>query len=303
MSVCAHGADPRGAGLHEEAEVKYLSTPAGTTRIGLAYGPGIPEFVEAHPGLVDYIEIPFEQLRHSPLLRSLQESVPLVLHCASMSVAGFVPPADATIDAITLEAERMRTPWIGEHLAFIAADPLALPGVAPGPPTTLTYTVCPQLSEETVQQVVDNVALLQSRCTTPLILENPPQYFTVPGSTMTMVDFVNAVLSRCQVGLLLDLSHFLIAMLNTGADAHQEVTRLPLERVREIHISGLNSQSGIAWDDHATPAPAPVFELLELVLARSRPLALTMEYNWSPNFPASILHAHIARIRHLLGTA
>jgi len=283
--------------------VKYLSTPTGATQIGLAYGPGIPEFVDANPGLVDYIEIPFEQLRHSPRLASLQESIPLVLHCASMSVAGFVPPSDTTIDAIIGEAERMRTPWIGEHLAFIAADPLTLPGVEPSSPTTLTYTVCPQLSEETIQQVVDNVASFQSRCTTPLILENPPQYFTVPGSTMTMVDFVNAVLSRCRVGLLLDLSHFLIAMVNTGADAHQEVSRLPLERIREIHISGLNSQSGIAWDDHATPAPAPVFELLERVLAHSRPLALTLEYNWSPNFPASILHAHLSRIRHLLGAA
>lgn len=283
--------------------MKYLRTPVGATQIGLAYGPGIPEFVEANPGLVDYIEIPFEQLRHSPLLASLQESVPFILHCASMSVAGFVPPTEATIDAIVREAERMQTPWIGEHLAFVTADPLDVSGAALGSPTTLTYTVCPQLSEETVRRVVDNVALLQSRCKTPLILENPPQYFTVPGSTMAMVDFVNLVLSHCEVGFLLDLSHFLIAVLNTGADAHEELSRLPLHRVREIHISGLNVESGIAWDDHATPAPAREFELLERVLAHSRPLALTLEYNWSPNFPESILHAHIARVRHMLGTA
>jgi uncharacterized protein len=258
------------------------------------------DFVLANPGVVDYVEIPFEQLRHSPSLAALQESVPLILHCASLSVAGFVPPPVATMEAIRGEAERMRTPWIGEHLAFVTADAIFSEGSPLGPPTSLTYTVCPQLSEETVRRVIENVTAIQSCCSTPLILENPPQYFVVPGSTMSIVDFVNMVLSGCQVGLLLDLSHFLIAMMNTGMEVMKEIARLPLERVREVHISGLSVQSGIAWDDHATPAPALVFELLEYVLARNTPLAITMEYNWSPNFPESILHAHFARIRKIL---
>jgi uncharacterized protein (UPF0276 family) len=118
---------------------------------------------------------------------------------------------------------------------------------------------------------------------------------------MPMVDFIGAVLSRCDVGLLLDLSHFLITMLNTGADATREIDRLPLERVVEVHISGMNAQSGIVWDDHATPAPAAVFGLLERVLERARPRALTLEYNWSPSFPQAILKAHLDRVRQMVG--
>ncbi len=284
--------------------MKYLDVVAGKTRVGLAYGPGVPEFIRANPGLVDYVELPFEQLRHDPRCASVQESVPVVLHCASMSVAGFVPPADTTLDAIVRQAERTRTPWIGEHLAFIAADALeGGPGDRAGSPTALTYTVCPQLSQETVERVARNLTALQPRFRAPLILENSPQYFTVPGSTLSMVDFIGEVFSRCDVGLLLDLSHFLIAMLNTGAQAAGEIERLPLERVVEVHISGLNVQSGLAWDDHATPAPAVVFELLERVLARARPRALTLEYNWSPSFPQAILRAHIDRVRGLLEQA
>ena len=122
--------------------VKYLDTPTGTTSIGLAYGPNSLEFLDANPGLVDYVEVPFEQLRHSPGSASIQEVVPVILHCASMSVAGFVPPADATLDAIEREAERTRTPWIGEHLAFITADGLNIDADTEDPPTALTYTVC-----------------------------------------------------------------------------------------------------------------------------------------------------------------
>ena len=280
--------------------MKYLNTPSGTTSIGLAYGPSVPAFIEANPGSIDYVEIPFEQLRHTPQLSSVQETIPVVLHCASMSVAGSVPPKDETLYAINSEAERTRTPWIGEHLAFVSADGLNLDEETAGAPTALTYTVCPQMSEETVELVADNLNSLQPRFDVPLILENSPQYFAVPGSTMLMVDFIRAVFERCDAGLLLDLSHFLITMLNTGQDALKEIERLPLERVVEIHISGWNTQSGVVWDDHATPAGPVVFDLLERVMERARPRAVTLEYNWSPSFPQAILKSHLDRVRQMV---
>jgi len=277
---------------------------AASSRVGLAYGPGVCELVAAAPGLVDYIEVPFEQLRHTPAVASLRESIPLVLHCASMSVAGFLPPSEATIDAILAETERTGTPWIGEHLAFISADGLTEDeGETLASPTALTYTVCPQLSEETVERVAANLAALRPRFPVPLILENSPQYFAVPGSTMNMVDFIREVAARTDAGLLLDLTHFLITSMNTGMDAERELERMPLERVVEIHVSGLNAQSGIVWDDHATPAPAQVFELLARVLHRVRPRAVTIEYNWSAHFPRVVLLDHIDRARRMLEAA
>lgn len=280
--------------------MKHLPDDPTKTWLGLAYGPGIPDLVASNAGLVDYLEVPFEQLRHAPDLASIQDAAPLLLHCASLSVAGFVPPSDATVEAIAAEALRTRTPWIGEHLAFISADGIAEENVAP---TSLTYTVCPQLSEETVERVVENLATLRPRFAVPLILENSPQYFAIPGSTMNMVDFIREVASRADTGLLLDLSHFLITSMNTGVDALEELERMPLERVVEVHISGLNRQSGIVWDDHATPAPPLLFAMLERVLARVRPRAVTFEYNWSANFPQATLFEHVNRARRMLEAA
>ena len=279
--------------------MKYLTTNPGTTAVGLALGPIVPEFIAANPRLLDYVEIPFEQLRHSPEAGAIQETLPVILHCASMSVAGFVPPNDGDLKAIKREAERTRTPWIGEHLAFITAD--SLDPEKEKTTTALTYTVCPQLSEETVERVADNLTALRSQFAVPLILENSPQYFDIPGSTMAMTDFIGAVLARCDVGLLLDLTHFLITMLNTGRDAAKEIERLPLEQLVEVHISGLNVQSGVAWDDHATPATEPVFGLLNQVLRRARPRAVTLEYNWSPSFPQSTLKKHVERVNEMVG--
>ena len=277
----------------------FLEGDAAGPYLGLAYGPGFLEFVDANPGVIDYVEVPFEQLRHSPDVAAIQEVLPVVLHCASMSIAGFIPPSETTLEAIARETDRTRTPWIGEHLAFVSADGINEAPDRDATPTNLTYTLCPQLSEETIERVAENLAALRPRFDAPMILENSPQYFDVPGSSMNMVDFVTEVLTRCDIDLLLDLSHFAITSLNTKVDALEEIERLPLERVVEIHVSGYAEQSGVVWDDHAAPAPQLVFDLLERVMARSRPRALTMEYNWQA-FPESILLPHIDRTREML---
>jgi uncharacterized protein (UPF0276 family) len=275
------------------------STVDAGALIGLAYGPWVHDVLARAPDLVDYVEIPFELLHRDPSAGAIQEALPAILHCASMSMAGFVPPDEDMLAAIEREASRMRTPWIGEHLAFLTADPIADPGA---PPTALTYTVCPQLSEETVDQVVANFAAMRARFgERPILLENSPQYFVPPGSTLSMVDFVGRVLSRCDAGLLLDLSHFYLTSINMGFDAAAELCRLPLERVVEIHLSGLSVQSGVAWDDHARLAPEELFQLLAMVLERGRPRALTFEYNWTPNLPFEALRRQVDRARTLLG--
>lgn len=280
----------------------YLDATETKPFLGLAYGPGILDFVGTNPGLVDYVEIPFEQLRHAPDLAQIQASIPLVLHCASLSIAGFVPPSETTIQALHRETERTRTPWIGEHLAFVSADGINEEPDRDSTPTNLTYTLCPQMSEETVDRVAHNLNTLAPRFPAPLILENSPQYFLVPGSTMDMAAFIHRVAERTDIGLLLDLSHHLITARNTGTDAIREVDRLPLERVVEIHIAGLTQQSGVVWDDHGAPAPPEVFSLFERVLKRSRPRAVTLEYNWSA-MPQSLLRSHLTRAREMLQRA
>jgi uncharacterized protein (UPF0276 family) len=284
-----------------QGSMKVFDPAISETQIGLAYWPGVQDFVARHSDIVAYIEVPFEQLRHSPSVGDIQAIVPIVLHCASLSIAGFVPPDEETVDAIGRVVAHTCSPWIGEHLAYISADPVSEELGGTGEPTSLSYTLCPQLSEETVQRVVDNLTRLGPQFPVPLIVENSPQYFEMPGSTMNMTDFIREVVKRTDVGLILDLSHFLITARNTGVDVFREFDRLPLERVIEAHISGISDQSGIAWDDHALPAPPVLFELLERLLARAQLRALTFEYNWSASFPPSIVADHIARARKLVG--
>jgi len=270
--------------------------------LGFAHGPGTLPFLDRNPGVADFVELPFELLRHDPAAASIRNRIPVILHCASMSIAGFVPPAKTTLEEIARAAEEIGTPWIGEHLAFMMADPLPdlRKGAALHDPTTLTYTVCPQLSEEVVDMACRNLADLQSHFSMPLVVENSPQYFPIPGSTMSIVDFVIEVHRRAKVGMLLDLTHFTISSMNMGFDPHQEILRLPLEQLVELHVSGLDVQEGTAWDNHGEVANDTVLELAAAVLERVRPSAITFEYNWAPDLPDSVLLEQMGRIRRVL---
>jgi hypothetical protein len=100
--------------------------------------------------------------------------------------------------------------------------------------------------------------------------------------------------------LLLDLTHFYITSQTLGFDPLREITALPLDRVVEVHISGVDMQDGIYWDDHTKRAPEIIYDLLAVVLAASSLKAVTLEYNWSARFPEKALLQEIDRTRNAL---
>ncbi len=291
-------------------QLKDTASTAVTPRspaIGIAYSGYTPLFLDEHGDAVDYVEVPFELLCHDSSVIEVRDVKPIVLHCASLSVAGSVPPSEQTIDAIRGWIERTETPWLGEHLSFITATrELAGPVAdeyAPGEPYNIGYTVCPPMNEATVERVLRVLALAELRFPVPMLLENPPVYFPVPGSTMTQVEFVSEICARSSAPLLLDLAHFYITSQTMGFDPCEAVLSYPLDRVVEVHLSGVETEAGGHWDNHAKRAPDIEFELLALVLARSSVKAITLEYNWSARFPAAVLLEEIARARETVAAS
>lgn len=276
----------------------------GAPAVGVAYSGYTPAFLHEHRDAIDYVEIPFELLRHDPSVITIGEHKPIVLHCASLSIAGTVDPDPATVCDIGGWIDRTQTPWLGEHLAFITADrQTAGPNsdeYAPGEPFNIGYTVCPSMTERTVERVVRAVERAERRFPVPMLLENPPVYFKMPGSTLSQVELVREICSRSPARLLLDLAHFYITSQTMGFDPLQALEAYPLERVVEVHISGVETELGAHWDNHAKRAPEIEFEMLELVVDRAQVAAITLEYNWSERFPPAVLLEEIARTRDRL---
>lgn len=277
--------------------------------VGVAISDGARELLQIDSGLIDYVEVPFELLLHTPqVLDGLD--LPVVLHCASLSVAGNLPPDPAVVAKLQSWTETTRTPWVGEHLAFVAmAGTSERPGTHPefAPPVdaaagdglyNVSYTVSPQFSAEILERVSSALDRWETRLGCPLILENGPVYFGMPGSSMSQAEFIAALCRRRPATrLLLDLAHLTCTAANTGEDPHTLLDSLPLERVVEVHLSGARSEAGVTWDDHAAPISPLLFELFDRLLRRVRPQAVTIEYNWDPDFPRDVLRADLDRVR------
>lgn len=269
--------------------------------MGLAYSKYVPNLITAKPDAIDYVEIPFELLVHDPSVATIGEKIPIVLHCATLSIAGSVPCPEARIQEIQSWERRTATPWLGEHLAFITAEREAAGDYAepyaPGEPYNIGYTVSPPMNQEVVARVAANFVRYSERITVPILLENGPLYFRIPSSTMTQTDFIQAICDQTDMELLLDLAHFHITSQTMGFDAEQELDKLPLERVVEVHISGVDEQQSGSWDNHAVRAPESVRRLFDQVLERVTPRAVTLEYNWSSAFPRAIVLEELARTK------
>ncbi len=293
--------------------------PDGRTAVGLTYSEYVPGLLTAEPGLLDYVEIAFEQLLHTPDVGALRDEIPIVLHCASLSIAGNDPPAPVLAEKLAYWAAETRTPWLGEHLAYVRSDgryreiaehDAAAPAddaegadiLLDGTPFNVGYTVSPQLSTPILDRVLDTSAAWEERLGMPVLLENGPVYFSMPGSTMSQVEFINAICARRpEARLLLDLSHLAISCANLSLDPFKTLDALPLDRVVEVHLSGAREEDSMVWDDHTQPAPALVFDLFDQLMAKARPRAVTLEYNWDATFPVQTVIRDVGRARAIIG--
>jgi uncharacterized protein (UPF0276 family) len=170
-------------------------------------------------------------------------------------------------------------------------------------PLNVGYTVCPAFNRATLDKVKRAIRHIRKWCPVPLILENPPTYFVTPGTEMTQPEFFHALIDGTDCGLLLDLAHFAITCENLGVDTAAWLEAFPLENVVELHLSGMAQQSGITWDNHALPCSDQVWQLFTQALRRCTPQAVTIEYNWSPNFPLNVVEQDLRQVRRLLKEA
>lgn len=277
----------------------------GAPRVGIAYNGASERILRSFGDHIDFVEMPFELLRHAPSVVSELGDKPLILHCASLSIASTVAPTRATLDAVRAAIDLTRTPWLGEHLAFIEAERGELPAspYAPGEPYNIGYTVSPVMDAEAVDRIVSRLDYYQTSLRIPILVENTPLYFVPPGSTMDYAEFVHDICERTNVGLLLDLSHFLINCNMAKREPLQALRDLPLDRVIEVHISGASVDGGTLWDDHTVVAEDIIFDMCALVMKSAPVQAVTLEYNWSINFPFDTLYAELKRTRNVVERA
>ncbi len=106
-----------------------------------------------------------------------------------------------------------------------------------------------------IERMIHDVNVVKSRFGAEhVILENAPWDVT-PGYAVPRLGIepcvIRAVIEETGCGLLLDLAHARMAALHLEMDAKVYIEQLPVDRLRELHICGVQYDEMIgAWRDH-----------------------------------------------------
>jgi hypothetical protein len=164
-------------------------------------------------------------------------------------------------------ARSFESPWVSDHCFYgddswsdIWSSPL-------------------QFSRAEVTRVAARARALQERYGIPLAHENAAYYARCPGAEMTEAEFLARVTEAAGTYLHLDLHNVYTNSINHRDFRADEYLRtIPLDRIIAIHIAGGSWSRGVYHDWHDSKVPEPVWEMLEGVLAASRPSAVFLEF-------------------------
>jgi len=145
------------------------------------------------------------------------------------------------------------------------------------------------------RKMIETALRLKQWAPLPLILENMPcrhlnqRIEADPGITCE-------VLQATGCDLLLDLAHARVGAMFFGMQPADYLELLPLDKVRQIHVSGPRMRGDTLYDAHESMNEED-YRLLEWTLARTHPEVVTLEYFRDRD----ALREQIHRIMSILG--
>ena len=119
-------------------------------------------------------------------------------------------------------------------------------------------------TEEAVKYVVARIRQTQDILGQRIAVENASFYAAAPISTISEIDFLNAVLSEADCNLHLDINNIYVNSVNFNFDASAFLQQIPKEKIVYSHVAGHYQQTpSLLIDTHGTDVIDPVWALLE----------------------------------------
>ena len=111
----------------------------------------------------------------------------------------------------------------------------------------------------------------------PVLIENMPSFESLKYHFEIETKNIAGILESADTDFLLDIAHAQVAASVLKLDVHQYLDRLPLQKVRQIHVSGTRPKNGVLYDAHEE-LQEDDYRLLRWVMDRSNPEMVTLEY-------------------------
>ena len=253
--------------------------------------PLLDQLIEAPAGAFDFLECaPDNWIGVGGMLgdklSTLATRHPLTCHGLSLSLGG-PDPLDMDLLAKTRDfLEHHRVPLYSEHLSYCSAD-------------GHLYDLLPlPFTDEAVVHVAARIRQVQDVLGRRIAIENV-SYYAAPYQALREIDFINAVLSEADCGLLLDVNNVHVNSINHGYDAAGFIDAMPTARIDSYHVAGhFDEAVDLKIDTHGATVKDAVWRLLAHAYQCHgvRPTLLERDFNFPP---LALLLDEVTRIRDL----
>lgn len=173
-----------------------------------------------------------------------------------------------------------------EHLSYCADD-------------GQLYELLPMpFTAAAAEHLATRIARVQDILKQRIAVENV-SYYCTPGAEMSELEFINAVLTRADCLLLLDVNNIYVNSINQGYDAATFLRGLAPERIAYAHIAGHDRRApDLLVDSHGAAVDERVWQLLDMAYGHGGvvPTVLERDFNLPP---LAELFDEACRIKHL----
>ena len=183
--------------------------------------------------------------------RQFTEKYDFLCHGLSLSIGSPAPLDEDFVKDIGQFMQTHQVKHYSEHLTYCSDD-------------GHLYDLLPiPFTEEAVHYVAERIRRVQDILQQEISMENASYYTAVPGKEMEEIEFINAVLTEADCGLLLDVNNIYVNSVNHLYDPIEFLKQLPAERIRYAHIAGhYNEDTDLIVDTHGADVIDPVWDIL-----------------------------------------
>ncbi len=244
-------------------------------QLGMTDCPIVRELLSQQQINLDYLEV------HGPYVenaRQVYSHMPMLLHNSLYQWSLTHVDGMHHKNAAQVTVERLavaRSPWYSLHLGFSSSTVDFI--------NEAMVAISPQQSrEEVFERSCTVINRLINLLDVPVLIENLDYNPTGAYEYVCETDFINQVLDNTEAYLLLDLAHAQVTAAAYGLEVRDYLYQLPLDRVRQIHLNRPGYRDGRLVNSHLDLLAAD-YLLLEEILEKTSPWAVTLEYNRDQN--------------------
>ncbi|MFK5915447.1 MAG: DUF692 domain-containing protein [Woeseiaceae bacterium] len=206
-------------------------------------------------------------------LEAISQNYPTTFHSVGLSLASVDPLDMKYLGQLKKLMCQHEVAWLSEHCCFTAANGLHSHDLLPIP-----------YSEESLQHMVQRISQVQDFLGEQILLENVSSYMSFSSSTIAEVDFISAVAEQADCLLLIDVNNMYVNHINLGTDLDEYLTKLPYERIKEVHLAGFDDRGDYILDAHNNRVAKPVWTLYEKLIKNIPDVPTLIE--WDNDIPA-----------------